>query len=61
MVARNTLLQAPPYPVENALKQLGANLKTARIRRNLTVQEVAQKIGTGVRAIYDAEKGKLRN
>ncbi|MCM2279892.1 MAG: helix-turn-helix domain-containing protein [Oligoflexia bacterium] len=58
MVARNTLLQAPPYAVEQALKRFGTNLRTARIRRRLTVEDVAQKIGTGVRAILDAEKGK---
>lgn len=58
MVARNPLLAAPPYPVEKALKRLGANLRTARIRRRLTREEVAQKIGAGVRAISEAEKGK---
>ena len=58
MVARNQLLIAPPYPVEQALKRLGDNLRTARIRRNYTIEEVAQKIGTGRRAIMDAEKGK---
>lgn len=58
MVARNPLLTAPPYAVEQALKRLGANLRTARLRRNLTVEEVAQKIGTGRRAVLDAEKGK---
>jgi len=58
MSARNSLLQAPPYAVEQALKKLGADLRTARLRRNLTVEEVAQKIGAGVRAIRDAEKGK---
>lgn len=58
MVARNRLLQAPPYPVEQALSRLGENLRTARIRRNLTMDEVAQKIGTGRRAVMDAEKGK---
>ena len=58
MVARNRLLQAPPYPVEQALSRLGENLRTARIRRNLTIDEVAQKIGTGRRAVMDAEKGK---
>lgn len=58
MVARNSLLAAPPYPVERALKQLGADLRTARLRRSLTIAEVAQKIGCGVRAISDAEKGK---
>lgn len=58
MSARNPLLAAPPYPVEQALKRLGANLRTARLRRNLTIRDVAGKIGTGPRAISDAEKGK---
>ena len=58
MVARSRLLQAPPYQVEQALKRLGENLRTARIRRKLTIEDVAQKIGTGPRAVMDAEKGK---
>jgi len=58
MSARNPLLAAPPYPVEKALKNLGANLRTARLRRNLTIQEIAEKIGTGPRVVSDAEKGK---
>jgi transcriptional regulator with XRE-family HTH domain len=58
MVAKNTLLSAPPYAVEQALKRLGANLRTARLRRNLTIQQVAEKIGTGPRPVSDAEKGK---
>jgi transcriptional regulator with XRE-family HTH domain len=58
MVARNALLTAPPYAVEQSLKKLGAHLRTARLRRNLTLQEVATKIGTGPRAVQDAEKGK---
>jgi transcriptional regulator with XRE-family HTH domain len=58
MARTNTLTQAPPYAVENAIKQLGQNLRTARLRRNLTIAEVAEKIGTGPRPIADAEKGK---
>jgi transcriptional regulator with XRE-family HTH domain len=58
MVAKNPLLEAPPYQVEQALKRLGQNLRTARTRRNLTIEEAAQKIGTGPRAVMDAEKGK---
>jgi transcriptional regulator with XRE-family HTH domain len=58
MSARNQLLKAPPFQVEQALKRLGANLRTARIRRNYTIEEVAEKIGTGRRAVRDAEKGK---
>ncbi len=55
---RNTLLEAQPYPVERALGKLGGNLRTARLRRHLTISEVAEKIGTGPRAVSDAERGK---
>jgi transcriptional regulator with XRE-family HTH domain len=58
MAARNSLLMAPPYPVEQALKRLGRNLRTARLRRKQTIEEAAEKIGTGVRAVRDAENGK---
>ncbi len=58
MVAPNKLQKAPPYPVEQALKRLGNNLRTARIRRSLTIQDAATRIGTGPRAVMDAEKGK---
>jgi len=58
MTAKNLLSTAPPYPVEQAIKRLGVNLRTARLRRNLTIEDMAQKIGTGPRAVMDAEKGK---
>jgi len=38
---------------------LGKNLRTARLRRNLTIKDVAEKIETGPRAVSDAEKGKI--
>ena len=59
MAKKNTLTQAPPYAVEQAIRRLGANLRTARLRRNLTIGEVAEKIGTGPRAVSDAEHGKI--
>lgn len=58
MANKNPLLQAPPYAVDQALKGLGENLRLARSRRQLTIAEVAEKIGTGPRAIMEAEKGK---
>ncbi len=58
MTARNKLLSAPPYAVEQSLRRLGADLRTARLRRNLTIADLAEKIGTGERAVADAEKGK---
>ena len=58
MVAKNNLFRAQPYPVEQALRRLGKDLRTARLRRRLTIEKVCAKIGTGPRAVRDAEKGK---
>jgi hypothetical protein len=58
MSARNPLLEAPPFAVEDALSKLGRRLRTARLRRNLRVADVGNKIGAGSRAVADAEKGK---
>jgi len=56
--ARNKLLRMPPFAVAQAVKKAGANLRLARVRRRLTIEEVAEKIGTGRRAVMDAENGK---
>lgn len=58
MTARNQLLAAPPHAVARSLQRLGADLRTARIRRSMTIQDMAARIGTGPRAVSDAEKGK---
>jgi transcriptional regulator with XRE-family HTH domain len=58
MTARNTVTAAPPYPVETALRTLGANIRTARVRRGLTAQELGRKIGVGRDTVAEAEKGK---
>ena len=58
MTAKNLLTDAPPYDVERAIRRLGQDMRIARLRRNMTVNEVADRIGTGPRAVMDAEKGK---
>lgn len=58
MPRRNALTTAIPFPVERSLQRLGASLKTARLRRNLSLETVAAKIGTNRRVIADAENGK---
>ena len=58
MARKNALMTAPPFEVEQALKRLGADLRTARLRRNLSLETVAGKVGAGVRAIRDAEAGR---
>ncbi len=55
---KTPLLSSPPYPVEVALRRLGSNLRAARLARNLKLDHVAEKIGTGTRAVTDAEKGR---
>lgn len=57
-MARNNLLEAPPYAVEQSLKKVGRNLRLARLRRKQTIEEVAKRIGTGSRAVRNAESGK---
>ncbi len=59
MVARNKLFDSPPYPVESTVARIGKNLRLARRRRNMTIADVAQRIGTGPRAVRDAERGNL--
>jgi len=53
-VEQDLALASPPYPVEQALKRLGENLRVARTRRKLTIQQVAEKIGIGRRAVMQA-------
>lgn len=58
MSARNHLSEALPYAVEKALFQLGGKLRTARLRRNISMQELAGKIGVSRYVIADVERGK---
>lgn len=55
---RGHLLTSPPYEVETALKRLGADLRTARLRRNITLVEVAGRIGASREVVGEAEQGK---
>jgi transcriptional regulator with XRE-family HTH domain len=57
-MARNKLFEAPPYQVEQAIKNLGARLRIARVRRNLSLEDIAAKIGTNRRVVAAAEHGK---
>lgn len=58
MPRSNKLIQAPPFAVEQALRHLGENLRASRLRRNMRIADAAERIGTGPRAVMDAEKGK---
>jgi transcriptional regulator with XRE-family HTH domain len=58
MGRRNSLSESIPFEVETAIKRLGVNLRTARLRRNLTLEEVAQKLGASRQVISRAETGR---
>jgi transcriptional regulator with XRE-family HTH domain len=58
MARRSRLLEAPPFAVERALQRLGSNIKTARVRRKVTLEELGQKLGVSRRILGDVEKGK---
>jgi DNA-binding XRE family transcriptional regulator len=49
----------PPYAVQNAIETLGANLRTARVRRNISIVDMANKLGVDRHVIADAERGKI--
>lgn len=58
MSKSNAIFRAPPLEVEDTLKRLGANLRTARLARNLSLEHVAAKLGVGRRVVAAAEAGK---
>jgi transcriptional regulator with XRE-family HTH domain len=55
---KSNLLDALPFQVEETLRALGANLRTARIRRGLTLEAAAAKINVRRALVADAESGK---
>lgn len=58
MSRRSKITHSPPAAVENALKRLGRNIRIARLRRRLRIQDVADRIGTSRFTVADLEKGK---
>jgi transcriptional regulator with XRE-family HTH domain len=54
----SALIVSMPFAVETAIKRLGTNLRTARLRRNLALQEVAERLGVSRYVIAHAERGK---
>ncbi len=52
------IAESPPAAVENVLKRLGLNIRTARLRRRLSMKELAERIGISRYVVADIEKGK---
>ena len=50
--------EAPPAAVEEALIRLGRNIRIARLRRRLTREDLAGRIGVSRKVLAQIEKGK---
>lgn len=58
MTNKSRITDSPPAAVEDALKRLGRNIRTARLRRKLRIEDVAERIGASRFTVSDLEKGK---
>lgn len=58
MTNTSKITESPPAAVEDALKRLGQNIRTARLRRKLRIKDVAERIGASRFTVSDLEKGK---
>jgi len=56
--ARKKRFSNLPHSVEVGVRKLGQNLRAARLRRNLSIEDVARRIGVSRYAVADAELGK---
>ncbi len=58
MTRISKISEAPPAAVEEALIRLGRNIRTARLRRRLTLEDLAGRIGVSRQVLAQIEKGK---
>lgn len=58
MSKRNLLTTEPPAAVEEALRTLGGNIRTARLRRRLRLQDLAERMGVSRFTVADVERGR---
>lgn len=58
MPQTSKIIKAPPAAVEESLRKLGANIRTARLRRKLRLEDLARKVGVSRYVLSDIEKGK---
>ncbi|MXW10008.1 MAG: helix-turn-helix transcriptional regulator [Gammaproteobacteria bacterium] len=49
---------SPPAAVEDALKRLGRNIRIARLRRQLRIQDLAERMSVSRFTVADLERGK---
>ena len=55
---RATITTSPPGEVSDILRRFGGNLRTARQRRRLRIQDIADRIGASRSTVTNVENGK---
>ena len=58
MAQPSLIVQQPPAAVEKGLTCLGQNIRTARLRRNWRLEDLAARMGVSRFTAADVEKGK---
>ena len=58
MTKRTKIAESPPAAVADTLVRLGANIRTARLRRKLRLEDIAKRVGASRFVMSDIEKGK---
>lgn len=58
MVRKSRISESPPATVAQTLSQLGRNIRTARLRRKLRMEDLAERIGISRFVLADIENGK---
>jgi len=52
------IVQSPPTAVTEALQRLGEHIRTARLRRRWSHEDLAERIGVSRQTLAEAERGK---
>ncbi len=58
MTKTSRITESPPAAIAAALERLGRNIRTARLRRKLRIQDLADRMGASRFTLADVEKGK---
>jgi transcriptional regulator with XRE-family HTH domain len=59
MPKQNLNRESTPAAVVEVLRQLGANINTARLRRHLTLEDLAAKAGVSKETVVRVEAGRV--
>ena len=58
MPTRVAITTSPPSEVSDILRRFGGNLRTARLRRRLRIQDIADRIGASRSTVTNVENGR---